>query len=97
MTALTDSRLTANKIIKEFEVKNKRMEKYVKSIQHIKSSLWSFSIKQIPRGSNRHANDLSKLASICFGHLSKEFLVEALKERSIDERRVHSLSTKKTN
>lgn len=41
---------------------------------------------------NRRADALSKLASTCFDHLSKEFLVEVLKERSIDERQINSLA-----
>lgn len=92
MTALTDSRLAANQVTEEFEAKDKRMENYVKVVQKIASSLKSFSIKQISRGSNRRPDALSKLASTCFGHLSKEVFVEVLKEMSIDERVIHSLS-----
>lgn len=81
VTTLIDSRLAANQITGEFGAKDKRMEKYVKAIQQITSSL------------NRRAAALSKIASTCFVHLSKEVLVEVIKERSIDERGVHSLST----
>ena len=84
--ALTDSRLADNQVSKEVEAKDTRMEKYVKAVQRITGSLKSFTIKQIPRGSNRRADALNKLASTCFGHLSKLVLVEVLKERSIDER-----------
>lgn len=73
------------------------MEKYVKAMQRITSSLKSFVIKQIPRGSNRRADALSKLVSTCFEHLLKEVLVEVLKERSIDERQVDSLSVAQPN
>ena len=69
------------------------MEKYVKAIQRTTSPLKSFSIKQISRGSNRRVDALSKLASTCFVHLSKEVLIEVLKERSIEKRQVDSLST----
>nr|KAJ0215185.1 hypothetical protein LSAT_V11C300107570 [Lactuca sativa] len=95
--ALTDSRLAANQVTGEFEEKDKRMEKYVKVVQRITGSLKSFLIKQISRGNNRRADVLSKLASTCFGHLSKEVLVEVLKERSIDKRQVDSLSTAQPN
>ncbi|GJS92999.1 reverse transcriptase domain-containing protein, partial [Tanacetum coccineum] len=44
-----------------------------------------FSIKQIPRSENRKANALSKIASTSFAHLSKQVLVEELKEKSIME------------
>lgn len=95
--ALTDSHLAANQVTGELEENDKRMERYVKAVQRITSSLKSFTIKQISRGSNRRANALSKLASTCFGHLYKEVLVDVLKERSIDERQVDSLSTGQPN
>ncbi|GKC94413.1 reverse transcriptase domain-containing protein [Tanacetum coccineum] len=44
-----------------------------------------FSIKQIPRSENRKADELSKIASTSFAHLSKQVLVEKLKEKSIME------------
>lgn len=62
------------------------MEKYVKVVQRLIVPLKECTIKQIPRGDNRRADSLSKLASTCFDHLSKKVLVEVLKERSIDER-----------
>lgn len=97
IVALTDSHLVAYQITKEFEAKDKRMERYVKAVQLITSSLKSFTKRQIPRGSNRRADTLSKLASTCFGHLSKEVLVEVLKQRSIDECQVDSLFTARPN
>lgn len=97
IVALTDSYLAANQVTREFEVKDKRMEKYVKAVQQITILLNSFSIKQNPRGSNRRADALSRLASTCFCHLSKEVLVEVVKERSIDECQVESLSTTRPN
>nr|KAJ0187561.1 hypothetical protein LSAT_V11C900487230 [Lactuca sativa] len=53
--------------------------------------------QQISRGNNRRADALSKLTLTCFGHLSKEVLVEVLKARSIDERQVDSLSVAQPN
>ncbi|GJR70566.1 reverse transcriptase domain-containing protein [Tanacetum coccineum] len=44
-----------------------------------------FSIKQVPRSENKKANVLSKIASTGFAHLSKQVLVEELKENSINE------------
>ncbi|GKC39727.1 reverse transcriptase domain-containing protein [Tanacetum coccineum] len=43
----------------------------------------AFSIKQIPRSENKKADALSKIASTSFAHLSKQVLVEELKEKSI--------------
>nr|GEX60577.1 hypothetical protein [Tanacetum cinerariifolium] len=43
----------------------------------------AFSIKQVPRSENKKADELSKIASTSFAHLSKQVLVEELKEKSI--------------
>ncbi|GJS89238.1 putative ribonuclease H-like domain-containing protein [Tanacetum coccineum] len=58
----------------------------VKGIQVFMDSLLvacSFSITQIPRGMNAHADALSKLSPLSFEHLGKDILVEVIKERSI--------------
>ncbi|GJX47771.1 reverse transcriptase domain-containing protein [Tanacetum coccineum] len=47
-----------------------------------------FSIKQVPRSENKKADALSKIASTSFAHLSKQVLVEELKEKSINEKEV---------
>ncbi|GJY57703.1 hypothetical protein Tco_0457595 [Tanacetum coccineum] len=44
-----------------------------------------FSIKQVPRSENKKADALSKIASTSFAHLSKQVLVEELKDKSINE------------
>ncbi|GKA53461.1 reverse transcriptase domain-containing protein [Tanacetum coccineum] len=44
-----------------------------------------FLIKQVPRSENKKADALSKIASTSFAHLSKQVLVEELKEKSINE------------
>ncbi|GJY71068.1 hypothetical protein Tco_0474771 [Tanacetum coccineum] len=48
----------------------------------------SFSISQVPRSKNKKADALSKIASTSFVHLSKQVLVEILKEKSIHEEEV---------
>lgn len=90
--ALTNSRIEANQINGEFEAKDKQMEKYVKVMQQLVEPLKEFSIKQNPIGENIRANALSKIASTRFDHMSKKVLVEILKERSIEERWVHTLA-----
>ncbi|XP_023746717.1 uncharacterized protein LOC111894856 [Lactuca sativa] len=92
VTALTDSRLAANQVNGSFEVRDQRMGKYVKMVKQLIGSFGRFTIKQIPRSENKRANALSKLASTCFNHLSKNVLVEVLRERSIDEQQVNILT-----
>ena len=69
------------------------MGKYVKMVKQLVGLFERFTIKQIPRSENKRADALSKLASTCFDHLSKKVLVEVLRERSIDERQVNTLTT----
>nr|KAJ0209871.1 hypothetical protein LSAT_V11C400159220 [Lactuca sativa] len=83
VAALTDSRLAANQVNGSFETRDKRMERYVKTVRQLTKSFKEFTIKQIPRSENRRADALTKLASTCFNHLSKKVLVEVLKEKSI--------------
>ncbi|GJT08455.1 reverse transcriptase domain-containing protein [Tanacetum coccineum] len=54
-------------------------------VRTLTGSFKAFSIKQIPRSENKKANALSKIASTSFAHLSKQVLVEELKEKSINE------------
>lgn len=64
----------------------------MKAVKRIVEPLKEFTIKKIPRGENRRADALIKLASTSFDHFSKKVIVEVLKQRSIDEWRVHSLT-----
>ncbi|GJR49313.1 reverse transcriptase domain-containing protein [Tanacetum coccineum] len=56
-----------------------------------------FSIKQVPRSENKLADALSKIASNSFAHLSKQVLVEELKEKSINELEVLSVVEEEGN
>ncbi|GKE26339.1 reverse transcriptase domain-containing protein [Tanacetum coccineum] len=64
------------------------MIKYLEKVKNLASTFKEFSIKQVPRGENKKADALSKMASSSFAHLSKQVLVEELKEKSIDEKEV---------
>ncbi|GJR74534.1 reverse transcriptase domain-containing protein [Tanacetum coccineum] len=47
---------------------------------------------QVPRSKNKKADALSKIASTSFTHLSKQVLVEILKEKSIQEKEVAAVA-----
>ena len=51
-------------------------------------SFRTFSIRQVPRSQNKQADALSKIASTSFAHLTKQVLVEVLKEKSIKEKEI---------
>nr|GEV30661.1 reverse transcriptase domain-containing protein [Tanacetum cinerariifolium] len=54
------------------------------NVKNLAITFKEFSIKQVPRGENKKADALSKMASTSYAHLSKQVLVEELKEKSID-------------
>ncbi|GJZ57297.1 reverse transcriptase domain-containing protein [Tanacetum coccineum] len=62
------------------------MIKYLEKVKALTSNFRAFSIKQVPRSKNKKADALSKMASTSFAHLSKQVLVEELKEKSVNER-----------
>ncbi|GKC18859.1 reverse transcriptase domain-containing protein [Tanacetum coccineum] len=49
------------------------------------------TIRQVPRGDNKKADALSKIASTSFAHLSKQVLVEILKNKSIAEMEISTV------
>ncbi|GJW12740.1 reverse transcriptase domain-containing protein [Tanacetum coccineum] len=61
------------------------MIKYLEKVKILASTFRAFIIKQVPRSKNKKANALSKIASTNFAHLSKQVLVEELKEKSVNE------------
>nr|GEV46116.1 reverse transcriptase domain-containing protein [Tanacetum cinerariifolium] len=65
-----------------------RIAKQIEKVRTLTSSFKAFLIHQVPRSKNKKANELSKIASTSFGHLSKQVLVEELKEKSISETEV---------
>ncbi|GKF38325.1 reverse transcriptase domain-containing protein [Tanacetum coccineum] len=83
-----DSRLVANQVNGSCIAKEPGMIQYLKKVKTLSSSFKKFSIKQIPRSENKKADTLSKIASTSFAHLTKQVLVEELKEKSINEAEV---------
>ncbi|GJU15523.1 reverse transcriptase domain-containing protein [Tanacetum coccineum] len=67
---------------------NSRMVQYLEKVKTLASNFKEFSIKQVPQSKNKKVDALSKIASTSFAHLSKQVLVEELKEKSIHENEV---------
>ncbi|GJX96847.1 reverse transcriptase domain-containing protein [Tanacetum coccineum] len=88
LQANVDSWLVANQVNGSYIVKELGIIKYLEKVRALISAFKEFSIKQVPRGENKKADALSKMASTSFAHLSKQVLVEELKEKSIDEKEV---------
>ncbi|GKB19018.1 reverse transcriptase domain-containing protein [Tanacetum coccineum] len=83
-----DSKLVANQVLGTYAAKEENMIKYLEKVKSLASGFANFSISQVPRSRNKKADALSKIASTSFAHLSKQVLVEVLKEKSIQEKEV---------
>nr|GEU91440.1 reverse transcriptase domain-containing protein [Tanacetum cinerariifolium] len=78
-----DSQMVANQVSGTYVTKETDVTQYLEKVKALTSSYKAFSIKKVHRSENKKANALSKIASTCFAHLSKQVLVEELKEKSI--------------
>ncbi|GJR55328.1 reverse transcriptase domain-containing protein [Tanacetum coccineum] len=88
LQANVDSRLVDIQVNETYIVKEPDMIKYLEKVKNLTITFKEFFIKQVPRGENKKVDALNKMASTSFAHLSKQVLVEELKEKSIDEREV---------
>ncbi|GJY64268.1 reverse transcriptase domain-containing protein [Tanacetum coccineum] len=88
LQANVDSRLVANQVNGTYIAKEEDMIWYLEKVRTLTKGFRMFSIKQVPRSENKKADALSKIASTSFAHLSKQVLVEELKEKSINELKV---------
>ncbi|GKD18442.1 reverse transcriptase domain-containing protein [Tanacetum coccineum] len=86
-----DSKLVANQVLGTYVAKEENMIKYLEKAKSLIGDFANFSISQVPRSKNKKTDALSKIASTSFAHLSKQVLVEVLKEKSIQEREVATI------
>jgi ribonuclease HI len=91
LEANVDSKLVANHVLGEYVAKDEHMIQYLEKTKSLIQSFDRFTIKQVPRGDNRKVDALSKIASTSFAHLSKQVLVETLKNKSILEMEVSTV------
>ncbi|GKE36267.1 reverse transcriptase domain-containing protein [Tanacetum coccineum] len=90
-----DSKLVANQVLGTYVAKEENMVKYLEKSKSLISCFTNFSISQVPRSKNKKADALSKIESTSFAHLSKQVLVEVLKEKSIQEKEVATVKASK--
>nr|GEW56373.1 hypothetical protein [Tanacetum cinerariifolium] len=83
LLATVDSCLVANQVNGTYVAKEADMIRYLEKVKALTGSFRAFSIKQIFKSENKDADALSKIASTSLAHLSKQVLVEELKEKSI--------------
>nr|GFA63247.1 reverse transcriptase domain-containing protein [Tanacetum cinerariifolium] len=85
LQANVDSRLVATQVNETYVAKEADVIRYLEKVKALTGSFKAFSIKQIPRSENKKDDALCKIASTSFAHLSKQVLVEELKENSTSE------------
>ncbi|GJY38132.1 reverse transcriptase domain-containing protein [Tanacetum coccineum] len=88
LEAKVDSRLVANQINESYVAKEQSMIQNLEKAKTLISGFKKFSIEQVSGSKNKKADALSKIASTSFTHLTKQVLVEVLKEKSIKEREI---------
>ncbi|GJW66070.1 reverse transcriptase domain-containing protein, partial [Tanacetum coccineum] len=91
LEANVDSRLVANHVLGEYVAKEDNMIQYLNKTKSLIQGFDRFTIRQVPRGDNKKANALSKIAYTSFAHLSKQVLVEILKNKSISEMEISTV------
>jgi ribonuclease HI len=59
----SDSQVISGHIDKSSKARNPKLLKYLDTVQRMEASFEGFSVKNIPRGENEHANLLAKSAT----------------------------------
>nr|GEV92175.1 hypothetical protein [Tanacetum cinerariifolium] len=80
-----DSRLVANQVNETYVANEVDKIRYLGKVRTLTNNFKAFLIRQVPRSEKKKADALSKIASTSFAHLSKQVLVEELKEKSINK------------
>ncbi|XP_027088643.2 uncharacterized protein [Coffea arabica] len=92
----SDSQLVVYQVRGEYEAKEDVMKKYLTKVREAIALFDTFEIERVPRSQNKRADALSKQASSSFAHLSKEVLVEVVKQKSIDQIQVLAIDSPTT-
>jgi ribonuclease HI len=89
----TDSQVISSHVDKSSKARDPKLEKYLDAVRRLEASFKGFSLKNIPRGENEHANLLAKSAAQGLPLPSKVFF-ETIKAPSVElmERAVLTIS-----
>jgi ribonuclease HI len=79
----TDSQVISGHIDKSYKARDLKLEKYLDTIRRIEASFEGFSVKNIPRGENEHADLLAKSAAQGLP-LPSEVFFETVKAPSVE-------------
>ena len=81
----SDLKLVIERIKGEYEVKEERMQKYLRLTRHLTHEFDKVEFVQVLRNQNMVADEISKLASSKEGGLNKNLIMEVQKHPSIEE------------
>jgi ribonuclease HI len=89
----TDSQVISGHVDKSCKARDPKLEKYLDTVRRLEASFEGFSVKNIPRGENEHADLLAKSAAQGLP-LPSEVFFETIKEPSVNllERAVLNIS-----
>ena len=89
----TDSQVVSGHIDKSCKAKDPKLEKYLDMVRRVEASFEVFSVKNIPRGQNEHADLLAKSAAQGLP-LPSDVFFETIKAPSVEllERAVLNIS-----
>jgi ribonuclease HI len=89
----TDSQVISGHVDKSCKARDPKLEKYLDTVRRLEASFEGFSVKNIPRGENEHADLLAKSAAQGLP-LPSEVFFETIKAPSVDllERAVLNIS-----
>ena len=76
MEIFSDLRLVVGQVKGELEVRDVRMQEYLNQARHLQSGFDFFSLQQIPRSRNMHADSLATLATSSVHNLPWVILVK---------------------
>jgi ribonuclease HI len=90
----SDSQIITGYIDKSSKARDPKLEKYLDTVRRMEASFKGFSVKNIPRGENEHADLLAKSAAQGLP-LPLEVFFETIKAPSVElmERAVLTIST----
>ena len=90
----SDSQLVVGQVNGEFEARDECMQGYLVKVRQVQSCFKSFTLRQIPRGQNSHADSLAMLATSLGSNLPRVTIVEDMAHSSFIKKplvRVHSI------
>jgi ribonuclease HI len=79
----TDSQVISGHVDKSSKARDPKLEKYLDTVRRLEASFEGFSVKNIPRGENEHADLLAKSAAQGFP-LPLEVFFETIKAPSVE-------------